>query len=141
MKATLQDRVFDTLTWDEDTETYSGAIAFRAGQVVEVQLVVNNSDEMSSREFNAFMAAARAQWQRIQADDTAFRNRAVALFEKAIKKASRPTVDAAVLKKSLALAGVEIHNTGMTRLLYEAATVWPKKRVSFYIDGSDRFGM
>jgi hypothetical protein len=29
----------------------------------------------------------------------------------------------------------------MTRLLYDAAAVWPKKRVSFTIDGSDRFVM
>ena len=138
MKATLEDAVFGTLTWDEDAEMYSGEAEFRPGQRVAVQVVVNNADETSPRELKAFLSAARAQFQRLQADDAAFRDKAAGLFRKALQKAARPATDGAALNDALALAAIEIHNTGMTRLLYGAGSVWPKKRVSFFVDGSDR---
>ena len=138
MKAILEDAVFGTLTWDEDAETYSGVAEFRSGQQIDLQVVVNNGDETSPRELKAFLSAARAQFQRLQADDKAFRERAANLFQKERQKAARAVVDNAKLNDVLMLAAIEIHSTGMTRLLYGAEPVWPKKRVSFFIDGSDR---
>ena len=138
MKATLHDRAFGTLTWDEDTETYSGSVDLRPGQVVQVQIIVRAADSMSPHELAAFLSAARGQLLRLRADDAAFRARAAALFEKALRKASRPAVDAGALAAALALAGFEADNGGITRLLYAADALWPRKRVSFYIDGGDR---
>ena len=63
MKATLTDKVFGRLEWDEDTETYHGSVDFPPNKAAAFDLTVHNADEFSQREFAAFLSAARSHFQ------------------------------------------------------------------------------
>jgi hypothetical protein len=138
MKATLDDPVFGPLTWDDETQTYSGSAEFRPGQMVSLEIIVHNADELRPREVAAFLNCAREQWRRLRRDDALFRRHAAGLFLKAWRKASRPAVEAATVEERLTLLTVEIDNAGITLLRYGAHALWPRKRFTVAIDGSDR---
>jgi hypothetical protein len=113
-------QVFGTLIWDEDSETYSGEAKRDSGGKIAVEITVRNADETSPREFEAFLSAARKQFQGLLAGNKTLESHAVE----------------AQLAKSLTLVGVELDNGGMAQLRYSVGDIWPKKTISFFIDSS-----
>ncbi|MGE3809560.1 MAG: hypothetical protein AB7K24_33265 [Gemmataceae bacterium] len=122
MKATLTDKVFGKLEWDEDSETYCGTVKFPPDPAVEFVLVVNNADETSASELKAFLSAARQHFEKLRQDDSAYRKRAALVVSKALKKEGKGVAEQLRLQK------IQIDNAGITMLYYDTCGLLPVKQ-------------
>jgi hypothetical protein len=125
MQKTLKDKVLGNLKWDEDTETYSGKVAFGKRKNVALMLVCNNADEFSASEFKAFVQAAGEQFQELSADDARYRKKAADVAAKVLAKEGKQP--AQPLAAALEIHQVNIDNAGIIVLYYDSAGLLPEK--------------